>query len=67
MWSSSGRAEAAQERITDYFNMFDAMVYFERMFFEKTGNKWSTKDSFKEKPGKYVMVRSDADKKLLLE
>lgn len=35
------------------------MGYFEKRFFEKTGNKWIEKDFFVEKPGKFVIIKKE--------
>ena len=42
--------------IYDFFNMSEAEAKFEDTFRQHTGNKWSEKDYFKEKPGKYKLL-----------
>ncbi len=53
-------ADAKQTKMTvhiyDHFNMANAKADFEKRFQEKTGNKWSERDFFKEKPGKFKLL-----------
>lgn len=42
--------------IDDFFNISEAEAKFEDKFHHYTGNKWSEKDYFKEKTGKYQLL-----------
>ena len=42
--------------IDEFFNLTEAEKKFEEKFYKLTGNKWSEKDYFKEKPGKYKLL-----------
>ena len=48
MWVQLGRvnAENASEKVNDFYNKFDAIAAFEQRFFERTGNKWTERNSF---------------------
>jgi hypothetical protein len=51
----------------EYYNRLDAQVDFEKRFFEKTSNKWSEKDYFKEKAGKFVVLNKEKRAKMMKE
>lgn len=55
----------ANQHVDDYFNRAEAEAKFEEKFLQYTGNKWSQKDYFKEKPGKYKLLDKFKKKQML--
>jgi hypothetical protein len=48
-------ADDYTRKINDFFNKADAVASFEKIFREKTGNKWADREYFKEKAGKFTI------------
>jgi len=55
------------KRIDEFFNMPDAIDRFEKGFLEKTCNKWSEREYFQEKPGKFVLQNKEKKQKMIKE
>lgn len=61
----TAKVSMANQHIDDFFNRAEAEAKFEEKFHYFTGNKWSQKDYFKEKPGKYKLLDKHKKKEIL--
>lgn len=80
VWTASGKvqesdlanseevaASSFQIKLFENYSRQDAQANFEKRFYEKTGNKWSERDYFKEKGGKYVLLDKEKKRQVLKE
>lgn len=67
VWSQFGRINAVnpKTREQEFYGRYDAIAYFEKHFYEKTNNKWTTKEFFQQKPGKWSLVKKDQEKEIV--
>lgn len=63
LWVKQGRlaSENFHTNVKDFFSKYDAMVEYESYFSKKTGNKWSDRSSFQQKPGLYILLRKETE------
>jgi hypothetical protein len=64
VWLKQGRlaSDNFSTSVKEYFSKHDAMVEFEQYFSKKTGNKWSERAQFQQKPGLYIMIRRESER-----
>ena len=80
VWTASGKVQesdlanseeidASQFQIKLYedYSRQDAQANFEKRFYEKTSNKWSERDYFKEKGGKFVLLDKEKKRRVVKE
>lgn len=57
VWTRWGRVgEPGRNNMDSFKSSKEAILAFDKKFKDKSGNKWSNKDSFEPKKGKYVLV-----------
>ncbi len=52
-------AKNPQERIEEYCSKYECIISFKKKFNEKTLNEWEKRANFKQKPGKYTLIKID--------
>ena len=64
LWTVNGKVgrENPKKQVFSYFNKVDAMSAFEKKFTANTDNKWTERDFFRPKLGKYVYVSAEKEK-----
>lgn len=67
IWTQFGRinTENPQVKEQEFYGRYDAIAHFEKKFYEKTNNKWTDRDHFQQKPGKWALVREGQEKESL--
>lgn len=51
----------------EFYVKVEAQAHFEKLFFNKTANKWTDKDYLKQKPGKFKILNKEQNRKLINE
>ena len=64
LWTENGKVgrDNAKKQVFSYFNRVDAIADFEKKFTYYTENRWTERDFFKPKLGKYVYVSAEKEK-----
>jgi poly [ADP-ribose] polymerase len=61
VWRKWGRVgtRVGSSKIDKFSNVHKAIKLFEKVYLDKTGNKWADRDEFEKQPGKYFPVDID--------
>lgn len=63
LWVKSGKlsSETFNAWVHEFYDRYEAMADFEQLFYKKTGNKWTERAFFKQKPGMYMLIRKESE------
>ena len=64
LWTAHGKVgrDNQKKQVFSYFNRVDAIAAFEKKFTANTENKWTERDFFKAKLGKYTYFSAEKEK-----
>lgn len=64
LWLVNGKMgrDNQKKQVFSYFNKVDAIAAFEKKFTANTENKWTERDFFKPRIGKYIYVSAEKEK-----